>query len=84
MGGGLSGAGSNADIIGSGINGSVFAGGITPTLDAGYQYVNGNWLFGAEFDLGYTVNTNAAVNGVGNSAPASDSEAPANDNSQHQ
>lgn len=67
VGGGLSGAGSNADIIGSGINGSVFAGGVTPTLDAGYQYVHGNWVFGAEFDIGYSVNTNAVANGVGNS-----------------
>lgn len=67
MGGGLAGAGSNADIVGSGINGSVFAGGITPTTDAGYQYVQGNWVFGAEFDVGYTVNTNAVANGIGNS-----------------
>lgn len=67
VGGGLAGAGSNADIIGSGINGSVFAGGITPTIDAGYQYVQGNWVFGGELDAGYSVNTNAAANGVGNS-----------------
>lgn len=63
---GLGGAGSNANIIGSGVNGSVFAGGITPTVDAGYLYAQGNWVFGAENDLGYSVNTNAAANGVGN------------------
>lgn len=65
VGGGLAGEGSNADIIGSGINGSVFAGGITPTADVGYQYINGNWMLGAEFDAGYSVGTGATVNGVG-------------------
>lgn len=64
---GLAGQGSNADIIGSGINGSVFAGGIVPSIDAGYQYVQGNWMFGAELDLGYSMNNNAVLNGVGNS-----------------
>lgn len=67
VGGGLAGAGSNADILGNGINGSVFAGGITPTVDAGYQYIQGNWVFAAEADVGYAVNTNAAVNGLGTS-----------------
>lgn len=66
VGAGLAGQGSNADIVGNGINGSVFAGGITPTLDAGYQYIKGNWLFGAELDTGYSVNTGVAANGVGN------------------
>lgn len=67
VGAGLAGAGSNADIVGNGINGSVFAGGITPTLGGGYQYVQNNWVFGAELDMGYAVNTNANVNGIGNS-----------------
>lgn len=67
VGGGLSGQGSNADIIGGGINGSVFAGGITPTVDAGYLYAKGNWLFGAELDVGYAVATKTTVNGLGNS-----------------
>jgi opacity protein-like surface antigen len=66
VGAGLSGNGSNADIIGNGINGSVFAGGMTPTIDAGYQYMQGNWIFGAEFDVGYSVGTGATVNGIGN------------------
>lgn len=65
VGGGLSGQGSNADIIGSGINGSVFAGGIVPSFAGGYQYVQGNWLFAAEFDAGYAVNSNLNVNTVG-------------------
>jgi len=67
VGAGLAGEGSNADIIGSGIVGSVFAAGMTPTVDAGYLYAKGNWLFGAEFDAGYSVGTNAVTNGVGNS-----------------
>lgn len=65
-GAGLAGQGSNADIVGSGINGSVFAGGITPSIDFGYQYIQGNWLFGAEQAIGYSVNTNATANGAGN------------------
>lgn len=66
FGAGLAGQGSNANIIGNGINGSVFAAGITPTFDAGYQYVQGNWMFGAELDIGYAVGTKAVVNNVGN------------------
>ncbi len=66
IGGGLGGAGSNANIIGNGINGSVFAGGITPTFDAGYQYVQGNWMAGGELDVAYAVGTGATVNGIGN------------------
>jgi opacity protein-like surface antigen len=61
VGGGLSGEGSNADIIGSGINGSVFAGGMTPTFDAGYQYAKGNWFFGAELDVGYALGANTSI-----------------------
>lgn len=67
IGGGISGQGSNADIIGSGINGSVFAGGMVPQIDAGYQYISGNWLFGGEFDLGYAINSNINVNNTGSS-----------------
>lgn len=64
---GVGGEGSNANIIGGGIEGSVFAGGITPTIVGGYQYMKGNWIFGAELNVGYTVDTNATANGVGNS-----------------
>jgi opacity protein-like surface antigen len=67
VGGGLAGQGSNADIIGSGVSGSVFAGGMTPTIDAGYLYAKGNIVFGAEFDVGYSFATKAAANTVGNS-----------------
>lgn len=65
FGGGISGQGSNADIIGSGINGSVFAGGIVPSVNVGYQYMQGNWMFGAELDVGYAVNSNFNVNTLG-------------------
>jgi len=68
VGAGLAGEGSNADIIGNGINGSVFAGGMTPFVDGGYQYAQGNWMFGAELDLGYTMGSKAAVGGTGLSA----------------
>lgn len=62
---GIAGEGSNADIVGNGINGSVFAGGMTPTFDVGYQYAKGNWFFGAEADLGYAIGSGATVNGGG-------------------
>lgn len=65
VGAGIAGQGSNADIIGGGINGSVFAGGTVPSFDVGYQYVQGNWLFGAEFDVGYAFNNSASVNALG-------------------
>lgn len=61
FGAGIAGEGSNANIIGSGIQGSVFAGGMTPTLDFGYQYAKGNWVFGAEFDMGYAIGSGASV-----------------------
>jgi opacity protein-like surface antigen len=65
IGGGLGGQGSNANIIGSGINGSLFAGGMTPTLDAGYQYAKGNWVFAAEFDGAYSIGSAATIAGAG-------------------
>jgi hypothetical protein len=57
----IAGEGSNADIVGNGINGSVFAGGMTPTVDFGYQYAKGNWLFAAEFDIGYAIGSGTSV-----------------------
>lgn len=65
VGGGISGQGTNANIIGNGINGSVFAGGMVPTLDVGYQYAQGNWIFAAEFDLGYAMGSAANIGGAG-------------------
>lgn len=68
VGAGLGGAGGNADIIGNGINGSVFAAGVTPVINAGYQYIQGNWLFGIDLTLGYDLGSNATVNGAGANA----------------
>lgn len=62
---GLGGNGSNANIIGNGINGSVFAGGVLPFADAGYLYRQGNWLMGAELGAGYQLVSGVSVNGVG-------------------
>lgn len=64
-GGGVSGNGSNLDIIGNGVNGSVFAGGVIPDLHAGYIYKSGAWLWGGEVGLGYFMNSGVNVNGVG-------------------
>jgi len=65
VGGGVSGNGSNLDIIGQGINGSVFAGGVIPDFHGGYIYKSGNWLYGAEAGLGYLMNSGVTVNGAG-------------------
>lgn len=65
VGAGIAGQGSNADILGSGVNGSVFAGGIVPSVDVGYQYMQGNWIFGAELDGGLAINGNLSLNGLG-------------------
>lgn len=56
IGGHLEGEGSNADILGSGINGSIFAGGAGLGLHGGYQLWNGNFFaageVGGTFDAG--------------------------------
>lgn len=49
---GLTGNGTNADIIGSGINQSVFAAGGIIDLHGGYQLWNGTYLFAAEAAIG--------------------------------
>jgi len=64
---GIAGQGSNADILGSGLGGSVFAGGMTPSVNAGYLYAQGNWIFGAELRAGHSFNTGASANGTGGS-----------------
>ncbi len=64
VGGGLDGNGTNADIIGSGLTGSVFAGGAIPTINAGYQFWNGSIFLAGEASVGYQVSTGVAINGV--------------------
>jgi hypothetical protein len=51
-GAGLTGNGTNADILGNGINQSVFAAGGILDAHAGYQMWNGTYLFGFEVGLG--------------------------------
>ena len=61
---GFAGNGTNADIIGSGLTGSVFAGGGIPFIDAGWQLWNGKYFIGAEVGGGYQINTPGSVNGM--------------------
>lgn len=63
-GGGLAGIGTNADIIGNGLSGSVFAGGAIPFGDVGWMTWNGTFLLGFEAGVGYQLNTATAVNGI--------------------
>lgn len=67
-GGGLDGNGTSADIIGSGLNGSVFGAGAIPSIDAGYQYWNGSILFDGEAGIGYAMPSRNSVNGL-NASP---------------
>ena len=60
FGGHVEGSGSNADILGSGINGSIFANGAGLGAHAGYQVWNGNF-FGA-FEVGGTYYTGSVPN----------------------
>jgi len=65
-GAGFGGNGSNADILGSGLSGSVFAGGAVPFAMAGYQYWDGRYLFALEAGIGDQIDL-GGVN-VGNEA----------------
>ena len=64
VGGGMDGNGTSADIIGSGLTGSVFGGGAIPSADVGYQYWNGSILLGGEAGAGYAIPMRSSVNGV--------------------
>lgn len=50
---GLTGNGTNADIVGSGINGSIFAAGGALDLHGGYQFWNGQYFAALEGGIGY-------------------------------
>jgi hypothetical protein len=63
LGAGLAGVATSANIIGSGLNGSVFAGGGMPQGSFGYLFANGVFLFNAEVDVGYQYNVNGTING---------------------
>lgn len=67
---GFMGDGTNADIVGGGLNGSVFAAGGAIKIDGGYQFWNGSWFAAIQGSVGYefTTNTNGGlpiVNGGG-------------------
>jgi len=62
----VQGLGSNLDILGSGINNSVFAGGGVIGITGGYQFWNGNFFLAGEGDLGLNVATNGLNGAVGN------------------
>lgn len=59
----LAGVMTNADIIGSGINGSLAGGGQSIGLQAGYQFANGTWFFSPEIQANYVVTGNNVVEG---------------------
>lgn len=61
VGANLVGTGSNLDIIGSGINGSVFSGGGLIGLDAGGQLWNGQYFAGAMASLDLDANVSSNV-----------------------
>lgn len=66
-GAGLGGVGTNLDIIGQGLDGSVLAGGMLPTFRFGYLYAQNNWLFGVDASSAYQTNSSATVaNATGN------------------
>jgi opacity protein-like surface antigen len=64
IGGGMAGNGTNANILGNGIDGSVFAGGGIPFADAGWMTWNGTFMLGAEVGAGYQINVaGGTING---------------------
>ncbi len=50
---GILGDGTNVDIVGNGINGSVFAAGGAIKVQGGYQLWNGSWFAAIDGSLGY-------------------------------
>jgi opacity protein-like surface antigen len=61
----LQGLGSNLDILGSGINNSVFAAGGVLGVTAGYQFWNGQFFFAPEINGGINVNPGGVSGAVG-------------------
>jgi hypothetical protein len=71
IGGHVEGTGSNADIIGSGINGSIFAGGAGLGAHAGYQLWNGNFFAAGEVGGTYDVGGQTFIGNLANVKPYS-------------
>jgi hypothetical protein len=69
VGGHVEGEGSNADILGSGINGSIFANGAGLGLHAGYQLWNGNFFAAGEIGGTVDVGGQSFVGSVANVKP---------------
>ena len=63
---GILGDGSNADVVGNGINGSVFSTGGALKLQGGYQLWNGSWFAAIEAGVAYEFTTNASAGAVFN------------------
>jgi len=63
---GILGDGSNADVIGNGINGSVFSTGGALKLQGGYQLWNGAWFAAIEAGIAYEFTTNASAGAIQN------------------
>lgn len=57
---GAMGNGTNADIVGNGINGSVFAGGGALHVEGGYQFWSGSLFAAIEGSLGYEFTSNVS------------------------
>lgn len=71
VGGHLEGLGSNADIIGSGINGSIFAGGAGLGAHVGYQLWNGQFFAAGEVGGTYDVGGQSVIGNLANVKPYS-------------
>jgi hypothetical protein len=69
VGGHIEGLGGNADIIGSGINGSVFNGGAGLGGHAGYQLWNGSFFAAAEIGGTYDVGGQTVIGNLANVKP---------------
>lgn len=61
------GLGNNVNVLGNGINGSFNSGGMMPGGNIGWQYYDGKFMFGLEFDGGYQFASNVAVPGAATS-----------------
>lgn len=57
----LEGAGSNADILGSGLNGSIFNDGVGLGVQAGYQFWNGQFFIAGEAGGTFYTGSNPAL-----------------------
>jgi hypothetical protein len=66
VGGDITGSGSNMNILGSGIAGSVFAGGGGLGLNGGFQFWNGTYYFAADLFADYMLANSQVAPGVGN------------------